>query len=199
MKKNKTIAYLMAATLLVGGTFLGTKALFTDRADMIGAVTITTGDVDLSVTEEKWNLERNGEDDELKTDINSGRFENLKFGDKLTRTVHIKNDGTLKAIANIKVNKSEIKTEAEAEDKEIIINGLKYTAKRTGGEKIESTENIEIAAGQSVSVDLEIEVVGKGKHNEEGSLNKDKIQGVDINLENSFVVDARQVTSDDNK
>ena len=30
MKKNKTIAYMLAATLLVGGTFLGTKALFTD-------------------------------------------------------------------------------------------------------------------------------------------------------------------------
>ena len=28
MKKNKTIAYMLAATLLVGGTFVGTKAWF---------------------------------------------------------------------------------------------------------------------------------------------------------------------------
>ena len=29
MKKNKTVAYLLAASLLVGGTFVGTKALLT--------------------------------------------------------------------------------------------------------------------------------------------------------------------------
>ncbi len=41
MKKNKTIAYMMAAMLLVGGTFVGTKALFTDQVDATGEISIS--------------------------------------------------------------------------------------------------------------------------------------------------------------
>lgn len=69
MKKNKTIAYMLAATLLVGGTFVGTKALFTDRVDTVGELKISTGDVDIEVTaDSQWELSRNGS--ELKEGTN---------------------------------------------------------------------------------------------------------------------------------
>lgn len=61
MKKNKTIAYMLAAALLVGGTFVGTKALFTDKIETAGELQISTGDVNIKVMEpSEWRLERNG-------------------------------------------------------------------------------------------------------------------------------------------
>ena len=61
MKKNKTIAYMLAAALLVGGTFVGTKALFTDKIETAGELQISTGDVNIEIIEpSKWALIRNG-------------------------------------------------------------------------------------------------------------------------------------------
>ena len=52
---------MLAATLLVGGTFVGTKALFVDNTDKVGELKISTGDVDIEVLESsKWVLDRNG-------------------------------------------------------------------------------------------------------------------------------------------
>ena len=81
MKKNKTVAYALAATLLVGGTFLGTKALFTDKVDTVGELSISTGDVDIvaEVTQD-WTLDRNGYEPNTGTS-DGGRlaqFDNLK-------------------------------------------------------------------------------------------------------------------------
>ena len=47
MKKNKTIAYMLAATLLVGGTFAGTKALFESKVTAQTDLVITTGSLKL--------------------------------------------------------------------------------------------------------------------------------------------------------
>lgn len=129
MKKNKTIAYMLAATLLVGGTFVGTKALFTDQTTVAGELKISTGDLDIEVINSgTWELERNGEEhkdgttitdsstiggtDRLDEDKNgqtnekvpNGNFaNNLKPGDILTKTVTIQNKGTLVA-TNVTVN-----------------------------------------------------------------------------------------------
>ena len=126
MKKNKTIAYMLAAGLLVGGTFVGTKALFTDNINTVGELKISTGDVDIEVLgTSKWELLRNGselkegtnikdqlgkdgfapESDNNKQDVvptdNNGKetpfANNLKPGDKLRKIVEVKNVGTLDA------------------------------------------------------------------------------------------------------
>lgn len=121
MKKNKTIAYMLAATLLVGGTFLGTKALFTDNINTVGELKISTGDVDIEILEEnsKWTLLRNGEELKEGTNIedqfgkdgfapehDTNKIDevpetpfanNLKPGDVLRKIVVVKNMGTLNA------------------------------------------------------------------------------------------------------
>lgn len=120
MKKSKTVAYMLAATLLVGGTFAGTKALFTDNIDNVGELKISTGDVDIKVLDSsKWTIDRNGvelkEGSNIEGDIGEEGFapshdtnkqdvapetpfaNNLKPGDILTKKVTIKNIGTLNA------------------------------------------------------------------------------------------------------
>ena len=47
MKKKKVAALALAASLLVGGTFIGTKALFTDSIENVGEISISTGDLDI--------------------------------------------------------------------------------------------------------------------------------------------------------
>lgn len=124
MKKNKTLAFMLAASLLVGGTFVGTKALFTDKIDVAGELAISTGDVDIEVvkpTENKWVLDRNGVENsdgtigvELRHDSKDGAdietypgdentpttgtfANNLKPGDIMYKDLFIENKGTLKA------------------------------------------------------------------------------------------------------
>ena len=57
MKKNKTIVYMLAAALLVGGTFVGTKAYFTDSAEAKTNLILSMGDVDVSAEDTEWNYE----------------------------------------------------------------------------------------------------------------------------------------------
>lgn len=88
MKKNKTIAYALAATLLVGGTFAGTKALFTD-SDVIqnDNLTVTTGVVDVDIEEDVW----------YKNDIpqKQAKFDGVVPGDEFKNTAKIMNNSNI--------------------------------------------------------------------------------------------------------
>ena len=184
MKKNKTVAYMLAATLLVGGTFLGTKALFTDKVDTVGELSISTGDVDIDadVTQD-WHLERNGE--ELNTGTsNDGRlaqFENLKYGDVLTKEVKITNKGTLKALVNFEENK-EITSK--------LPDGIAYTARIVDGKQLE--KDTLVAPGESSTIEFKLEVVKGGQHNENGSFNSDNQEETIIDLNDSYTLTAQQ-------
>ncbi|WP_373600103.1 hypothetical protein [Paraclostridium bifermentans] len=189
MKKNKTVAYALAATLLVGGTFVGTKALFTDKIDTVGELSISTGDVDIDakVTQD-WTIDRNGEEPNTGTPDSSGdillaKFDNLKTGDVLTKKVTITNKGTLKAHVNL------------IEDENVtnkLPDGIKYTASFTDAKGNELAENAIMDIGSSSTVDLKIEVVGGGEHNKEGSLNSDEQEKTIINLNDSYTLNAVQ-------
>lgn len=108
MKKNKTVAYMMAAMLLVGGTFVGTKALFTDEATLENKLKLTTGKVDIDIEGKSWykNLPDGDKDgnitnkDNTTSNITSGKYEqksdtgeftNVEPGDMFTREIVIKN------------------------------------------------------------------------------------------------------------
>ena len=95
MKKNKTIAYMLAATLLVGGTFVGTKAYFTDEDDAKADLVISMGDVDVSVDETKgWVYESTVHGKQEATPfrmLEKDSFMNVKPGDKFVKEVTIKN------------------------------------------------------------------------------------------------------------
>ena len=95
MKKNKTIAYMLAATLLVGGTFVGTKAYFTDRAEAKANLVLSMGDVDVDVDESQgWIYEstvHGKKEAKPMSFVNSDAFMNVKPGDKFVKEVKITN------------------------------------------------------------------------------------------------------------
>ena len=192
MKKNKTIAYLMAATLLVGGTFLGTKALFTDQDDMVGEISISTGDLDIEVTNKgEWELHTNGEDDNkfgTGEALGKVKFDNLKHGDYIEKTVTITNQGTLKAIVDLQENE-----EVEAK----LPDGMEYTATITqDGQRSNTIENIEMASGESIKVNLKLTVTGSGLHSKDNeTINSDVLEGKIINLQNTYIVKAEQTAN----
>lgn len=188
MKKNKTIAYMMAAMLLVGGTFVGTKALFTDKVDTVGELSISTGDVDLGQYVSKdWTLDRNGEDSNTGSTSKVAKFDNLKYGDVLTKEVKIINKGTLKAVVNFEEN-----TDVTSK----LPKGIKYEAtfKNDNGEEIEKGSVMEPNA--TGTVEFKLEVIEGGKHNDNESLNSDAQEKQIIELNNSYTLDAEQITKD---
>ena len=222
MKKNKTIAYMMAATLLVGGTFLGTKALFTDKLDTIGELAISTGDVDIEVTDKgAWTLIRNGKDlkDGTTNDITDDNgiegtapthgtnnedklpkevkpetpfANNLKMGDTLTKTVRVENKGTLNAVLNLEEN--EQKGNIPDKLKEIMV--LDEVLKDKGGNII--SNGYVLKPGEEITVELKISLNENPEqlHNTANgdSANHDDIEDTVINLTDRWELSATQVT-----
>lgn len=188
MKKNKTLAYMLAASLLVVGTFVGTKALFTDSIDAVGELSISTGDVDIDAQViQDWKLERNGEEPNTGTS-DKGRlaqFDNLKTGDKLTKKIEIINKGTLKAVVNLKEEESITGK---------LPDGIEYTATLKNNYNQDINGSV-IAPGYNGIVEFTIEVVDGGKHNSENSLNSDKQEETIIQLNDSYVLEAQQITN----
>lgn len=103
MKKNKTIAYALAATLLVGGTFAGTKAWFTASGEVDSGLVVTTGSMGLEVNSEKnWTvIEEDGYETEITNKTNGNDFKNAKPGDAFEKIVTIKNTGSLDQVLEV--------------------------------------------------------------------------------------------------
>ena len=185
MNKKRIISYVMAAALLVGGTFAGTKALFTDVVDAAGEISISTGDVDLKEEVVKpWTLVRNGDEINMSSDGTKAIFDNLKTGDIITKEVLVKNVGTLDALVEFDGNEEVLKNLPE---------GIEYTAVATmkqGG--VLGHAPIPMKPSNVVKIQLEIKVTGGGKHNEEGSLNSDDQERTKIDLRNSYILKATQ-------
>lgn len=201
MKKNKTIAYMMAATLLVGGTFLGTKALFTDSIENVGEISISTGDLDIQAEDTNWVLNRNGsehKDGTMNVDDLEGNDEgellsnditrtksfanNLKPGDKLTKTVKVTNKGTL-VVGNLSVTKNE---------DNINLGHLEGLITVSEGELGKTS----LKPGESTDLTLEIVVENKGgQHNKEG-YNTDDIEDATITLKDAWTLNATQQNPD---
>ena len=188
MKKNKTVAYMLAATLLVGGTFLGTKALFTDQVDTAGEISISTGDVDLEVeTTQDWTLSRNGEEENKGTGEKVD-FDNLKFGDVLTKKVTVTNAGTLKAIVDL-VQKTHEQLD--------LPDGITYTVTVKKGDKtIDNLNDMLMIPGDQITVDLELKVAEGGEHSKTAkTINSDAQEAAVIDLQDSVVIKAKQTTA----
>lgn len=191
MKKNKTVAYMLAATLLVGGTFLGTKALFTDSVDSIGELTISTGDVDIeAVVKQDWAIHRNGEETNTGTNNPKGMpnvVDNLKRGDYLTKTIEVTNEGTLNAIVRL-VEDANVTGE--------LPQGIEFNAtfKDSNGNLIEGDRTFK--PKEKATLELKIDVVGGGKHNQPKSLNNDTQEETLLDLKNAYVLSAEQQNPD---
>ncbi|WP_270647047.1 hypothetical protein [Paeniclostridium hominis] len=118
MKKNKTVAYMMAAMLLVGGTFAGTKAWFTAKETVDTSFEITTGSIDIETKDKGWVVTTpEGEKTEMVVRPGSGM--NFKPGDSLEKEVTIKNIGEL--AQKLEINRNNVK---ENDNFKVSIQGL---------------------------------------------------------------------------
>ena len=92
MKKNKTVAYMLAATLLVGGTFAGTKALFEDTERAESKLILNTGKVDISVDDtQDWTRR---DIDGIEKGTSPVSFDNVVPGETYVKYITIKNNST---------------------------------------------------------------------------------------------------------
>lgn len=126
MKKNKTVAYMMAAMLLVGGTFAGTKAWFTAKETVDTSFNITTGSIDIETTDGEWVVTTpEGEKTEMvvrpgiRPGIRPGSGINFKPGDSLEKIVTIKNTGEL--AQKLEINRKDFE---ENDNFKVSIQGL---------------------------------------------------------------------------
>lgn len=211
MKKNKTIAYMLAAALLVGGTFVGTKALFTDKIETAGELQISTGDVNIKVNEtSEWALIRNGSELKEGTNIMDTQGKdgfapdegygitnnrdivpeapfanNLKPGDELRKVVTIKNIGTLNA--KISLDSSKV-SEKLGSLKDFI------TAKETSFN--DANGNGILEPGEVGSIWLTLTADQESVHNKTG-VNNDTQEDTIVDLTNAWVLTATQTTRED--
>lgn len=93
MKKNKTVAFMLAATLLVGGAFVGTKSMFYNEDVVENQLVITMGSVAVEAEVQGWHLMELGTTEGVVLD--GTHAVNVKPGDTLSQTVKITNEGTL--------------------------------------------------------------------------------------------------------
>lgn len=103
MKKNKTVAYMLATALLLGGTFVGTNALFSDTETSNNNLILKTGKVDITVSENDWlkNVQDQNGDGQITAidrpynqgceQNSNGEFNNIQPGDTFTRYINILN------------------------------------------------------------------------------------------------------------
>lgn len=206
MKKNKTLAFMMAATLLVGGTFVGTKALFTDEDQVAGELKISTGDLDIATDVGEWSMvggrteinHGTTEDNKDSLQENLAIFDNLKHGDIITKTVTVKNQGTLNA--NLSLTEDTYKTGS-------LPAGIDFTAEFENGDGYLETSNGNkvLQPGGTVDIKLQLEVTGGGSHstgdiitedyNDPNKLNNDVQERIVIDLKDAYTLKATQTTS----
>jgi len=179
MKKNKTLAYMLAATLLVGGTFVGTKALFTDSATATTDLVITMGEIGIAVDEDaEWKIEdQNGEVIEV---VTGKEFTHLKTGDKLVKDITITNTGNL-------YRKLSITAGGMAP---ILPQGIEFSA-----ETITNLDGKIVEPNETINVKLELTVKGDHKH-DDSTLNKSEEVKINFN-DFKYTIDAIQITQDE--
>ena len=191
MNKNKVVGLALASALLVGGTFAGTKALFSDTVQVNNELVFSTGDLDIEQIIEPnqinggWVLDRNG--DESLDGVMDGIM-NLKPGDKIKKTVTIKNAGVLDAKISIEQLKEGgiIGSAAGA-----------FTCSITGGD----IENEILYAGHIREIELVVtmnEDAG-GEHRKDktpGNYNTDYLEPQTLELNSLCKVSAKQITEE---
>ena len=182
MKKNKTIGFMMAAVLLVGGTFMGTKALFTDKAQASNDLVITMGNLDINTKEDPWEITTSTDTGtETKRIEKSSTITNVKPGDRFLKKVTITNNGTLN-------QKLDIQTKGTSDEypKQILV-----------GDTLQLLKGKVLAPGKSVDTYIDVAVKEEmgGDFNVEGSQNKGEKPVFDFNkLNQKYEINATQTS-----
>ena len=178
MKRKKIVTLALAAALLMGGTFVGTKALFKDTVKNAGQIILRTGDLDIEITGQgEWELKRNGEEANQNsvsdTKLTETKFDNLKCGDTITKTITVTNKGTLNA-----------KVSLEDNHRANLPKGMTYTA--SFGEEGNTTLAPKGTAKVTLTIAIDNETY---QHIKEGNdLNSDNLETQLINVDEAFTL-----------
>lgn len=175
MKINKTISYALATTLLLGGTYLGTKATLIDEKTSNNNLHLTTGALKIELIEDTWvrNAKDKNNDGHITTiDLpeeqenleknKTGIFTNVQPGDSFTRYINIVNDAndydiTLQVKKSLTGNNEELMKYIDVDAYQL--EGIESVPKRrnTGGYitvKIENSEEAQKALNGAKNFDL---------------------------------------------
>lgn len=185
MKKNKTIGFMMAAVLLVGGTFMGTKALFTDKATASNDLVITMGNLDINTKEEPWEV-TTSTDTGTEVTKEASKITNAKPGDRFLKKVTIKNDGSLNQKLDIK----------RTGDSDAYPNTIKV------GQTIEKLNGAVLEPGKSVDTYIEVAIDKNmgGEYEGKDSQNLSSKAKFDFNkLTQMFEINATQTNENPSK
>ena len=185
MKKNKTIGFMMAAVLLVGGTFMGTKALFTDKATASNDLVITMGNLDINTKEEPWEV-TTSTDTGTEVTKEASKITDAKPGDRFLKKVTIKNDGSLN-------QKLDIKRTGDSDD---YPNTIKV------GQTIEKLNGAVLEPGKSVDTYIEVAIDKNmgGEYEGKDSQNLSSKAKFDFNkLTQMFEINATQTNENPSK
>ena len=185
MKKNKTVAYIMAAALLIGGAGLGTKALFSDSATANGNdLKITMGNLHIKASESDWKV-TSGDGTEVKQGDASNKFTNVKPGDSFEKTVILDNEGSLDQMVTI--SGGTLKEGKNISSDVIIDNGLDKQVKE-GAFLLKEGGHTEFKITVKVNENV------FGEYGKQGSWNLESLCGADYtNLLNGYSINAEQV------
>lgn len=192
MKKNKTIAYALAATLLVGGTFVGTKAWFTASGEVDSGLVVTTGTMGLKVTEEdNWTVTTlAGDKTEITNKDNSkNNFLNVKPGDTFKKEVTVENTGSLRQILEV----SQAESTKTDNNFDVTIDGL------------DDLKNAELGKGESKKFTIKVATNVENMHSNDVDIEKDSSgtpihddEGKEFNLKNvmgQITINAKQTNA----
>lgn len=188
MKKNKTIVYMMAATLLIGGAGLGTKALFSDQAEAKGNdLKITMGNLHVKSYESDWKV-TSGKGTEVKQGDAKNKFKDVKPGDSFEKKVTIKNEGSLDQMISISggAAKDGVSISSDVIIKNDLDNAKDFLLKP--GE------------GKDFSIKVKIDEDVFGEYGKEGSWNLESLCAADYsNMLDGYSINATQVKVGENQ
>lgn len=106
MNKNRIMSLVLAGALLVGGTYVGTKAAFTSEDKIPQSITINTGTLKVNAEyEETWKIVNENSEAEMPQGSNDLQvvLNNAKPGDTISRNFYIENYGTLNLNGTVEV------------------------------------------------------------------------------------------------
>ena len=181
MNKNKVVGLALASALLVGGTFAGTKAWFTDVVETDTNLEISTGDLDIKQEEyQGWKLHTYRGEFNIKG--NDEKLKSIQPGDRLTKIITIKNVGEIDA----KINLSKI---------EGAITGSAAKAFSYSAEIMDGEDDNIYQPNLALNVKLTVTMnSAPGQHNVNVSpnYNTDTIANSKLNIGSLYKVEARQ-------
>ncbi|MDB8804734.1 hypothetical protein [Romboutsia sp. 1001216sp1] len=197
MRKNKTIAFMMAGALLVGGTFLGTKAYFTDKVEASNNLVISMGKLDLEVEEGEWIYEStiHGDKEAMGTKGPINQFiGNVKPGDKFVKEVTISNYSDINT--DLELTGGEPVKGSELES--VIANGF-ITIKDNRDEVLKELNNNDSIqyenADKKATLRIEVQVNSRTPEQDNEYNREEKEEYINFNFDkdiSKYVIDATQ-------